>query len=323
VKEAESNIRNLLKNAVLKRIIHSDRKVGILCSGGVDSSIIACLVKELNICDMIHVFTMEYNNSNSEDTFYARLLCKKLGLQHTVFTFDNDDIVNNYDNVVRQCETYDPNTIRAAIPMYILAHKIAENTDVKVILSGEGADELFHGYNYFHMAPSPDLAQEESIRLLQNLHMFDLLRAERCFLSAGLEVRVPFLDKYLVEYILSLPGDLFNQPTLGIQFSEKELLRNTFKYMVDLESIRILTRPKERFSDGCGFTYIPTLLNFLSGGIVSKLNEKLNYEKKYVNNIFNANYPNCNHLIINRTMPFWTISGRPSNNDNGNILECI
>ncbi len=303
--EAVTKIRELVKAAVKKRIDHSERPVGVLCSGGIDSSIVACLVAEMALQERIHVFTMEYEGARSEDAFYARILCQKLGLKHTVFSFKRSEVREAMEKVIKQCETYDPNTVRAAIPMYLLAHKIAKTTDVRVILSGEGADELFHGYNYFRMAPDGSAARTEAARLVKNLHMFDLLRAERCFSSAGLEVRVPFLDRELISYTQSLGGELFRGSS-G-QYAEKQLLRDAFAYIDTLGAMRILDRPKERFSDGCGFSYVPQLLSDLSNG-ADFLHDRLAVEKAHVAEIFDATYGSANHtLILSRTMPDWVV----------------
>jgi asparagine synthase (glutamine-hydrolysing) len=300
--EAENKVRELVISSVKKRLDHSDRPVGVLCSGGIDSSIVTCLVAELGLKDRIRVFTMEYEGSRSEDAFFARMLCAKFDLKHTVFSFDRNDVLKTIPVVIKALETYDPNTIRAAVPMYILASKIASQTDVRVILSGEGADELFHGYNYFRLAPSGNDARIESARLISNLHMFDLLRAERCFSHAGVEIRVPFLDQDLVRYVQSIEGEI---PWGGKQgFAEKQLLRNAFSYIKELSDLRILDRPKERFSDGCGFSYVPQLLSDISGGLAI-LNDRLKKEKQFIDDIFDTIYPSHRHLIIERTMPDW------------------
>lgn len=304
--EAIKCVRELIIEAVRKRIDHSDRPVGVLCSGGVDSSIVACLVAELGAQDRIHVFTMEYEGARSEDAFFASMLCQKMGLKHTCFSFTREEVQHTLTKIPKVIETYDPNTVRAAIPMYLLAHKIAASTDVRVILSGEGADELFHGYNYFRRAPNPEAARVEAARLVQNLHMFDLLRAERCFSSAGLEVRVPFLDQNLVRYVQSLDGSL---PWGGQGYAEKQLLRDAFAHIQQLVDLRILDRPKERFSDGCGFTYVPQLLNDISGGVPT-LAEKLAAEKKHVEGLFDGIYLNMRHLIVQRTMPEWVAENK-------------
>jgi len=150
-------------------------------------------------------------------------------------------LINAVDEVIRKIETYDVNTIRASIPMYLLAKWIRRNTDYKVILSGERADEIFMGYSYFSHCPSGEQASKEAKRLVKNMHSFDVLRAERCFSSHGLELRVPFLDKDVISYVLSLDGRL-RIPQNGI---EKALLRQAFSGLKKNARANIRTPERE------------------------------------------------------------------------------
>jgi asparagine synthase (glutamine-hydrolysing) len=219
------------------------------------------------------------------------------------------------ENVIYQIESYDPNTIRASIPMYLLSKYLKENTDYKVFLSGEGADELFCGYNYFNQAINDIDIENETKRLIKNIHMFDVLRADRCFNSQGLEIRVPFLDKDFVRFSLGINGFLRG----FINKTEKYLLRDTFKdkYPI-LSTSRIIDRQKERMSDGCGFSYVPQLLNYcltLQNKICNDLTSKEIYEKEYYKNIFD-NYYKYDNVIIKRELPKWSIQ----NDKNANLL---
>lgn len=295
-------IRTWLTRAVAKRLDHSERPVGLLCSGGVDSAIITSLAATLRDPSKLHVFTMEYGDGLSEDALYARMLCARHGFLHTVVRFSQADVAECLEEVVRVTETYDPNTIRASIPMFLLARHIAQKTDIKVILSGEGADELFAGYNYFRFAPDGEALDEETGRLLSNLHMFDLLRADRCFAAWGLEVRVPYLDQDLTSYVRQIPGWYKMHEVAG----EKGLLRRSFADLTDLVELRILDRPKERFSDGCGFSYVPQLLMYLSGPDVRDLGEKTAAEATRYGAIFERGYGARRHLITHRRLPDWT-----------------
>jgi len=248
---------------------------------------------------------MQYDTGLSEDAFYAERLISALrdggvaACTHTVVKFGKADAIAAIAEVVRVTETYDPNTIRASIPMYLLARHIAENTDIKVVLSGEGADELFAGYSYFSLAPTPVELKAETRRLVGNLHMFDLLRADRCFAAFGLEVRVPFLDQDVVRHVLD---------SVAVRGSEKAALRDAFRDVESLVKARVLDRPKERFSDGCGFSYVPQLLNHVSESAAT-LTDKLSGEKRFYDAVFDELYPNSRYWIVNRTMPPWASQG--------------
>jgi asparagine synthase (glutamine-hydrolysing) len=186
--------------------------------------------------------------------------------------------------------------------MYLLMKHISENTDFKVVLSGEGADELFMGYNVFAKAPEALAANSESERQIKNIHMFDGLRADRTCAAHGLELRVPFLDIDLIHYVLAIPG--VHKMYKG--FVEKQLLRDAFKHMSSLQYTRILDRAKERFSDGCGFGYVPRLLTHWSSA--HDLLSKQTAERKAYMEIFDKIYPNHRSLIIDRVNPSWCSS---------------
>ena len=232
-------------------------------------------------------------------------MCNKLGILHEVVTFDAADVEGAIDEVVVAMETCDPNTIRAAIPMYLLARHISLNTDVKVILSGEGADELLGGYNYFRFAPSERDAATESDRILANLHMFDLLRADRCFAAFGLEVRVPFLDVDLVR--CGVPAAR-RRPQGGV---EKRLLREAFAHLDVLANCRILDRPKEKLSDGTGFCYVPDLLRMLAAGrddgtLKTRLiAERERYEAAFMRAYGCGSLDDATRLVVERRLPEW------------------
>ena len=258
---ARQGIYTHLQSAIRQRLLHSDVPVGFLCSGGLDSSIILMLgyqiwTNELNQpSENLKVFSIEYAGAGqSSDAFYARLLTDKLKVAHTVFKFNKEDIAQNLDDIIATVETDDYKSIRAAIPQYFLAKQIRATTDIRVIFSGEGADELFGGYNYFNIAPDGNAAVMESCRLVRNLHRYDVLRADRTVSNAGLEIRVPFLDKDFIRFVNSISGQLRNTRV------EKEILRDTFRDYKVLKDCRIIDRPKEKFSDGCGLGYIPELM---------------------------------------------------------------
>ncbi len=301
-------IREGLVKAVEKRIDNSDRPIAFLCSGGIDSSIIMAItyeiLKQRGKEKLMHVFSISFDDngrSRSDDAFYAKMLIQQYDVTYTPITFNWEDVLNNVENIAKHIETYDPNTIRAAVPMYMLAKYIKENTDFKVVLSGEGADELFMGYNIFMKATDGDVANQESKRLIRNIHMFDGLRADRCFNAHGLEIRVPFLDINFMRSVFSIPGIY----KMYINGREKSLLRDSFSYITQLSRSRVLDRVKERFSDGCGFGYVPKLLNHWSDPEEHNLENKEVKEREIYSKWFDTEYPNLHHLIIARENPSW------------------
>jgi asparagine synthase (glutamine-hydrolysing) len=320
IKDIQNNIYNLLKKAVIKRIDESDRPVAFLCSGGLDSSIILCIAKEYldSKNRELHVFSIEFDDdrSNSDDSFYCKRLTEILKVKYTPIKFNINDIKHNLENIIYQVESYDPNTIRASIPMYMLAKYLKENTNYKVFLSGEGADELYCGYNYFNQAKNADDIEAETKRLIKNIHMFDILRADRCFNSQGLEIRVPFLDKIFTKLSLGINGLLRG----FVNQTEKHILRESFKNKYPaLTMARIIDRQKERMSDGCGFSYVPQLLNYcqeLNGSKSTNLESKEICEKEYYKSIFMKYYPFSYDVIIKRDLPKWSIQ----TDKNANLL---
>ena len=217
----EEIVRTTLFNAVDQRLM-SDRPMGCLLSGGLDSSLLTSIM-----CKLIgpeNVRTYSIGMVGSQDLYHAKIVADYLGTQHTEVLFTPEEGFAAIPAVIRDLESYDITTIRASVGMWLLAKYISENSDDVVLISGEGADELFCGYLYFHSAPSPRELCNESLRLVQNLYLYDALRADRCISSHGLELRVPFLDKEMVSLCLSLSGHL-KEPKNGL---EKDLLRSAF-----------------------------------------------------------------------------------------------
>lgn len=302
------NIRKLLDISVKKRIDHTDRPFAFLCSGGIDSVIIVSIAAKLGI--PIHVFTLRIESNFSYDEIYADMYINELkntcNLKYTKVNFSIEEGLSSIEEVIKNIESYDPNTIRASIPMYLLAKYIKENTDYKVIISGEGSDELFMGYNYFSIKnPTNEQAEKESTRLIKGLHSFDILRAERCFSCHGLELRVPFLDKDLISTVIKIPGS-HRLPKNGI---EKYILRDAYKDMSIPD--KILYRQKERMSDGIGFKWVPSLINYCSQSRDNNdTDEKMKKEKEYYINIYKKYYKY--NTIIFRELPDWAMSEKVS-----------
>jgi len=235
------NTRELLVEAVQKRILNTERPIGCFLSGGLDSSIITALVCSLSKTP-VHTFSI--GMEGSVDLYYAQMVAEHLHTVHHEIIVTEQEMLAAIPDVIRQIETYDTTTVRASTPMYLLSKYIAEKTNIRVILSGEGSDELSGSYAYFKKAPTPMDAYEESVRLTTELQYFDVLRCDKSTAAHGLEVRVPFLDKEFVEYYLHIKPDYKWFPNYEC---EKYLLREAFHgYLPD----EVLWRTKEAFSDG-------------------------------------------------------------------------
>ncbi|KAM3596773.1 uncharacterized protein V6R79_020549 [Siganus canaliculatus] len=242
----KNNIRMLFENAVRKRLM-SHRRIGCLLSGGLDSSLVAAtlvkLAKEEKVQYPIQTFSI--GSEDSPDVKAARKVAAHISSEHHEVNFTAEEGIQAVEEVIFHLETYDITTIRASVGMYLVSKYIREKSDSVVIFSGEGSDELTQGYIYFHKAPTPKAAAEDSVRLLKELYMFDVLRADRTTAAHGLELRVPFLDHRFTAYYLSLPEEM-RIPKHGV---EKHLLRESFEGL-NLIPDEILWRRKEAFSDG-------------------------------------------------------------------------
>ena len=240
----KSEIRNRLTNSVKKRL-QSDKKIGCLLSGGLDSSLITSIVNSLTD---YKINTYSIGLKGSVDLFNARKVAKFLNTNHHEIIFTEKEGLDSIKNVIYAIETWDTTTVRASIPMYLMCKYISENTpEVKVLMSGEGADEVCQGYLYFHNQPNYLDGHKESIRLINDLLYFDVLRSDRSVSSNGLEVRVPFLDKDFLHFYVSLFPSLRSPDK---KKGEKWLLRESFdnkQYLPD----EILWRRKDGLSDGC------------------------------------------------------------------------
>lgn len=304
----KEKIYNDLELAVSKRITNSDRPIGMFLSGGLDSTIVSFLATELKQKNQVLKTFSIGTHKDSPDLVYARRVAKLLGTEHHEVLFTPEDAFSMIPEIIYQIETYDITTIRASTPMYILCKWIKEHTDVKVLLSGEGSDEIFGGYLYFHKYPSPPEFHSETIRLVQNLHKYDVLRADRCTASHGLEVRVPFLDINFLNAVMSMPVK-YKLPDLQKPCIEKRFLREIFstkiakKYVSEPEVIEtwshIIWRQKNAFSDAVGYDWVDYLR--------TKVNEKEHYAS-----IFQSLYPFRSNVIGDIWLPQWTDEKDPS-----------
>lgn len=242
-------INELLTKGVEKRL-HADVPVGFLCSGGLDSSLV-CAIAAKMMDKPIKTFAVGIDK-DPIDTKYARIVAAHLGADHTEVLFTKQDIFDTLSTLIYNIETYDITTIRASMGMFLVSKYISENTDIKVLMTGEIADEIF-GYKYTDFAPTPDAFQQEAEKRLREIFMYDVLRADRSISSNGLEARVPFGDLDFVEYIMSIPPEKkMNFTGIG-----KYILRKAFEG--DYLPQEILYREKAAFSDAVGHSVVDNL----------------------------------------------------------------
>jgi asparagine synthase (glutamine-hydrolysing) len=257
-------LRQALEDAVVSHLM-TDVPYGVLLSGGLDSSITAALAAkhaEMRVEDheekpawwpRLHSFAIGLEGS--PDLAAAQKAADHIGTVHHGFTFTIQEGLDALEEVIYHLETYDVTTIRAATPMFLMARKIRA-MGIKMVLSGEGADEIFGGYLYFHKAPDPKSFHEETVRKLSRLHSYDCLRANKSMSAWGVEARVPFLDKEFLDVAMSInPAD--KMITKGR--IEKQILREAFSHLLP-ESIA--WRQKEQFSDGVGYGWIDAVKDF-------------------------------------------------------------
>jgi asparagine synthase (glutamine-hydrolysing) len=306
VKDEKSDI-NLLREA-LEKAVHrqmmSDVPYGVLLSGGLDSSVISAITKKyaarrIETDDskeawwpQLHSFAVGLEGS--PDLIAAREVADHIGTVHHEIHITVQEGLDAVRDVIYFLETYDVTTVRAATPMYLMA-RVIKSMGVKMVLSGEGADEVFGGYLYFHKAPGPGEFHEETVRKLGKLHLYDCLRANKALAAWGVEGRVPFLDKEFLDVAMRInPADKM----AGNGKIEKWILRKAFE---DYLPEKIVWRQKEQFSDGVGYAWIDTLKEMTSGKVSDEmmasarymfpLNTPRNKEEYYYRALFTEHFP--------------------------------
>ena len=262
-------IRKALQDAVHRQLM-SDVPYGVLLSGGLDSSIVSAVAKRYaarRIEDddyteawwpQLHSFAIGLEGA--PDLVAAAEVAKHIGTVHHQFHFTVQEGIDALRDVIYHLETYDVTTIRASTPMYLMARRIRA-MGIKMVLSGEGADEIFGGYLYFHKAPNAREFHEETVRKLDRLHSFDCLRANKSMAAWGIEARVPFLDLAFLETAMNLDPAA---KMVGADGLEKRILRDAF---TDHLPEVVLKRQKEQFSDGVGYSWIDSLKTHAAGRV--------------------------------------------------------
>ena len=305
------DINKSLTEAVEKRLM-CDVPFGVLLSGGLDSSLIASISSRIlsnrpasNWGNKLHSFSIGLKGA--PDLENAQVVADFLGTIHHEYNFEIQEGIDCLEDLIYNLETYDITTIRASTPMYLLSRKI-KSYGIKMVLSGEGADEVFGGYLYFHSAPTKEEFNEECLNRVKGLHNFDCLRANKSTMSWGLEARVPFLDKKFLDISMPIPGDVKLSSPHGSKKIEKCILRRAFHskenpYLPD----SILWRQKEQFSDGVGYSWIDSLIEYASNQIsdeeFSKVGELYQYntpktkEALFYRKIFEKHFPTRSSII--------------------------
>ena len=306
VKNNESSMSRLhdALEAAVRRQLMSDVPYGVLLSGGLDSSVISAIAKkhaELRVetdnqseawWPQLHSFAVGLKGS--PDLVKAREVAEHIGTVHHEIHYTIQEGLDAIRDVIYYVETYDVTTVRASTPMYLLA-RVIKSMGIKMVLSGEGADEVFGGYLYFHKAPNAEAFHEETVRKLNKLYLYDCLRANKSLSAWGVEGRVPFLDTEFLDVAMRLnPIDKMCPGTT----IEKRIVRETFGELLP-ESVA--WRQKEQFSDGVGYSWIDTLKAITSKAVSDEqmahaserfpINTPMNKEEYYYRTIFEEHFP--------------------------------
>ncbi len=306
VKDADASVEKLreaLEKAVQKQLM-SDVPYGVLLSGGLDSSIISAIAKKYaakrietdGAADawwpQLHSFAVGLKGA--PDLAAARKVASHIGTVHHEINYTVQEGLDALRDVIYYTETYDVTTVRASTPMYLLS-RVIKSMGIKMVLSGEGADEVFGGYLYFHKAPSARAFHEETLRKISKLYLYDCLRANKSLAAWGVEGRVPFLDKEFLDVAMSLNPAAKMAPDGVI---EKKILREAFQDMLPHE---VAWRQKEQFSDGVGYSWIDSLKQLTASAVTDEqmahaaqrfpINTPQNKEEYYYRTIFEELFP--------------------------------
>ena len=323
-------LRDTLVWATEKRLM-SDAPIGVLLSGGLDSSLISAIaVRKMRSLGLtLRSFSIGLD-ADAPDLVAARGLARFLGTEHHEFHFSVQEGVAIMDRLIWHLETYDVTSVRASTPMFFLSQKISE-MGIKVVLSGEGADEIFGGYLYFHNAPNDEEFQKETISRVNRLSTADCLRADKSCMANALEVRVPFLDKQFLQTAMSIRPEHKKpraEPSRGERPVEKWLLRKAFERKEDpFLPDDILWRQKEQFSDGVGYGWIDELKDFCESQITDEEmakapaqfphNTPTSKEALYIRKIFHKHFPSeAAARTVLKWVPKWQANEDPSGRAN-------
>lgn len=300
-----AHVRTALEAAVRRQLM-SDVPYGVLLSGGLDSSVISAVAKlyadrrietdgqQAAWWPQLHSFAVGLKGA--PDLEKARLVAEHIGTVHHEIHYTIQEGLDAIRDVIYYIETYDVTTVRASTPMYLLA-RVIKSMGIKMVLSGEGADEVFGGYLYFHKAPNAQAFHEETVRKLSKLHLYDCLRANKSLSAWGVEGRVPFLDKEFLDVAMRLNPAAKMCPGHTI---EKKIVREAF---APLLPEAVAWRQKEQFSDGVGYSWIDTLKAVTAAAVTDEqmahaaerfpINPPQNKEEYYYRSIFEEHFPSA------------------------------
>ena len=318
VKDNESSVelvRDALEAAV-KRQLMCDVPYGVLLSGGLDSSVISAIAQKYSSrrvetgdtqgawWPQLHSFAVGLKGA--PDLSKAAEVARHIGTVHHEINYTIEEGIDALRDVIYYIETYDVTTVRASTPMYLLA-RVIKSMGIKMVLSGEGADEVFGGYLYFHKAPDARAFHEETVRKLGKLHLYDCLRANKSLSAWGVEGRVPFLDKEFLDVAMRLNPASKMCPGSTI---EKKIVREAFS---DMLPVSVAWRQKEQFSDGVGYSWIDTLKAMTAAAVSDEdmvhaaerfpINPPRNKEEYYYRSIFEEHFPSKSAAMCVPSVP--------------------
>lgn len=306
VKDNKADVKELhdALEAAVKRQLMCDVPYGVLLSGGLDSSVISAIAKKnaarrVETDDQqeawwprLHSFAVGLKGA--PDLAKAREVAEHIGTVHHEINYTVQEGLDAIRDVIYFIETYDVTTVRASTPMYLLA-RVIRSMGIKMVLSGEGADEVFGGYLYFHKAPDAQAFHEETVRKISKLHLYDCLRANKSLAAWGVEGRVPFLDKEFLDVAMRLNPEAKMCPGREI---EKRVVREAF---ADMLPESVAWRQKEQFSDGVGYSWIDSLKEITAAAVTDDqmahaaerfpINTPMNKEEYYYRSIFEEHFP--------------------------------
>lgn len=332
--------------AAVQRQLMSDVPYGVLLSGGLDSSVISAIAKKYSAMRVetdntaaawwpqLHSFAVGLKGA--PDLAKAKEVADHIGTVHHEINYTVQEGLDAIRDVIYYIETYDVTTVRASTPMYLLA-RVIKSMGIKMVLSGEGADEVFGGYLYFHKAPTPRDFHEETVRKLSKLHLYDCLRANKSLSAWGVEGRVPFLDKEFLDVAMRLNPAAKMCPGNTI---EKNIVREAF---ADMLPESVAWRQKEQFSDGVGYSWIDSLKEMTSQAVTDEqmahaaerfpINPPMNKEEYFYRSIFEEHFPSRSAALSVPSVPSvacstaealaWDASFKNQNDPSGRAVKGV